>query len=155
MKDDSIYVVMPAYNEEENIETVVRAWYPVLQGKAETSRMVIADSGSVDSTREILVKLQKELPQLEILKDTEKQHGPKLIALYKYGLYSSIGNGSLYKIELKHVEPTNSTIINKVTSGFESFILFSFIPFINNSWSVRSFFSSLPFFSYIFKTVLL
>ena len=27
MKMDSIYVVMPAYNEEENIEAVVRQWY--------------------------------------------------------------------------------------------------------------------------------
>lgn len=31
MKMDSIYVVMPAYNEEENIEAVVRQWYPVLE----------------------------------------------------------------------------------------------------------------------------
>lgn len=85
-KMDSLYVVMPAYNEEENIKDVVKQWYPVLQGKSEQSRLVIADSGSVDATHDILVELQKEYPQLVILPDTLKQHGPKLIAMYKYAI---------------------------------------------------------------------
>ncbi len=79
---------MPAYNEEQNIEAVVRAWYPVLEGKDRNSRLVIADSGSTDSTHGILTDLQKELPQLEILADTGRQHGPKVIALYKYAIRS-------------------------------------------------------------------
>lgn len=81
---DSIYVVMPAYNEEETIRDVVEQWYPILEGKAENSRLVIADSGSKDKTHEILMNLQREFPKLEILENTQKQHGPKLIALYKY-----------------------------------------------------------------------
>ena len=87
-KTDSLYIVMPAYQEEENIEEVVRAWYPVLEGKSESSRIVIADSGSTDGTHEILVKLQKEFAQLEILENTGKQHGPKLLALYQYAISS-------------------------------------------------------------------
>lgn len=83
---NSVYVVMPAYNEEENMETVVRAWYPILEGKSEKSRLVIADSGSVDKTHAILENLKKEFPKLEILSDTGKQHGPKVIALYKYAI---------------------------------------------------------------------
>lgn len=80
----SLYIVMPAYNEESNIESVVSQWYPVLNGKSSDSRLVIADSGSTDSTHEILVNLLKKYPQLEILSDTEKQHGPKVLALYRY-----------------------------------------------------------------------
>lgn len=83
---DILYVVMPAYNEEENIETVVRQWMPVLKGKSVESKIVIADSGSGDRTHEILTDLQKEFKQLEILPDTEKQHGPKLMALYSYSI---------------------------------------------------------------------
>lgn len=85
---DSLYIVMPAYNEEENIEDVVKQWYPVLNGKDEKSRLVIADSGSQDKTHEILVDLQKQYSQLEILTDTMKQHGPKVIALYDYAIKS-------------------------------------------------------------------
>lgn len=83
---DTLYIVMPAYNEEENIERAVRQWYPLLEGKSDASRLVIADSGSADNTHRILLSLQNELPQLEILEDTLKQHGPKLIALYNYAI---------------------------------------------------------------------
>lgn len=83
---NSIYIVMPAYNEEENIESVVRSWYPLLEGKEKTSRLVVADSGSTDHTHEILLKMQQELPQLEILSDTGRYHGDKVWALYDYSI---------------------------------------------------------------------
>lgn len=79
---------MPAYNEEENIEQVIKAWYPLIEeeDRADTSRLVVADSGSSDRTHEILMELQKNYPKLQILADTEKQHGPKVLALYKYAI---------------------------------------------------------------------
>lgn len=79
---------MPAYNEEENIEQVIKAWYPLIEeeDRADTSRLVVADSGSSDRTHEILIELQKNYPKLQILADTEKQHGPKVLALYKYAI---------------------------------------------------------------------
>lgn len=83
---DSLFIVMPAYNEESNIEKVVSLWYPLLEGKGEDSRLVIADSGSTDHTHEILLKLQKEYPKLVILSNTGRQHGPKVIALYDYAI---------------------------------------------------------------------
>ena len=81
-----LYIVMPAYNEEKNIESVVRQWYPILEGKSEESRLVVADAGSQDKTHEILLELQKEYSKLEILTDSGKQHGPKVIALYEYAI---------------------------------------------------------------------
>lgn len=83
---NTLYIVMPAYNEQENIEAVVKAWYPILEGKSELSRMVIADSGSTDATHTILRKMKKQYPKLEVLKDTGKFHGPKVIALYDYAI---------------------------------------------------------------------
>ena len=101
---DSIYVVMPAYNEENNIEKTVKEWYAVLDGKNKASKLVIADSGSTDSTHDILEKLQKSYPQLEILSDTGKQHGPKLIALYNY----AIANGADYIFQTDSDGQTNA-----------------------------------------------
>ena len=79
---------MQAYNEEENIEQVIKSWYPLIEeeDRADTSRLVVADSGSSDRTHEILMELQKNYPKLQILVDTEKQHGPKVLALYKYAI---------------------------------------------------------------------
>lgn len=83
---DKLFIVMPAYNEEDNIEAVVRAWYPIIDAIGNDSKFVVADSGSSDQTHSILQKLQLAFPQLEILSETEKQHGPKVIALYNYAI---------------------------------------------------------------------
>ena len=72
---DSLYIVMPAYNEEEIIESVVRQWYGLLGGKSEDSRLVVASSGSLDATNTILENLMNEMPQLVVLKDTDRYHG--------------------------------------------------------------------------------
>lgn len=87
---DSLYIVMPAYNEEENIENVISKWYPILDDKADNSKLVIADSGSSDKTHEILIELKKKYPKLEILTDTNRYHGPKVIALYKHAIENNI-----------------------------------------------------------------
>lgn len=59
---NSLYIVMPAYNEEANIESVVKQWYPILEmSKSDESRLVIADNGSTDSTHQILLDLQKNM----------------------------------------------------------------------------------------------
>lgn len=83
---DTLYIVMPAYNEEANIEAVIADWYPVLQGKSEFSRLVVADSGSTDSTHSLLLTLMGQYPLLRVISNTQKQHGPKVIALYRYAI---------------------------------------------------------------------
>lgn len=91
-KSDSLYIVMPAYNEEANIEQTVIDWYQILEGedKSDSSRIVIADSGSNDDTHKILQGIKKEYPKLHILNNTGKQHGPKVIALYDYAIKNNI-----------------------------------------------------------------
>ena len=89
---DTLFIVMPAYNEKENIENVFKQWYPILKDKNINSKLVIADSGSTDGTHEILENFQKKYPQLEILTNTNKQHGPKIIALYSYAIKHNRGH---------------------------------------------------------------
>lgn len=83
---EKLFVVLPAYNEMENIAEVVREWYPVLEGKSNDSRMVIADGGSTDSTLDILYGLQKKFPKLEVFLKPDTDHGTKLIFLYDYAI---------------------------------------------------------------------
>lgn len=94
---------MPAYNEEANIKETVKAWYRILDGKNDSSRLVVADSGSKDATHEILVALQRDYPKLEILENTDRQHGPKVIALYDY----AIKNGADYIFQTDSDGQTN------------------------------------------------
>ena len=83
---ETLYIVMPAYNEEANIRTVVAEWYPMLKFGSDRSRMVISDGGSRDRTLEILWEMQQEYPQLEVLPRPGTDHGTKVILLYKYAI---------------------------------------------------------------------
>lgn len=114
---------MPAYNEEENIEQVIKSWYPLIEeeDRADTSRLVVADSGSSDRTHEILIKLQKNYPKLQILVDTEKQHGPKVLALYKY----AIAQGADYIFQTDsdgQTDPTEFENFWKMTEEYDLII---------------------------------
>ena len=83
---DTLYIVMPAYNEEKNIAAVVREWYNVLRFGSEDSRMVIADGGSKDNTLQMLYDLQKEFPKLVVQSRPGTDHGTKVIGLYQYAI---------------------------------------------------------------------
>ena len=100
---DSLYITIPAYNEEANIEAVVSSWYKILGFASENSKLVVADSGSTDGTHDKLLEMQKTMPKIEILSDTLKQHGPKLIAMYDY----AIKNGADYIFQTDSDGQTN------------------------------------------------
>lgn len=82
----TLYIVMPVYNEEENIRSVVKEWYPVLQNGDDNSRMIISDGGSKDNTLNILLELQKTYPKLTVIPKPGTDHGTKVIFLYKYAI---------------------------------------------------------------------
>ncbi len=50
MKHDFLYIIMPAYNEEANIEKVIGHWYPIVEKIGGESRLVVLNDGSLDDT---------------------------------------------------------------------------------------------------------
>lgn len=85
---DVLYIVMPAYNEEENIENTVKQWYPIVEkhngdGK---SRLVVFNDGSKDGTLEKGKSLMKKYPLFEMIDKPNQGHGPTLIMAYNYAI---------------------------------------------------------------------
>lgn len=83
---DKLYIVIPAYNEKENIEMIAREWHDVVVKASAQSRIVIIDDGSKDSTYEKLQELQKELSQLEGITKSNGGHGATILFGYHYAL---------------------------------------------------------------------
>lgn len=83
---DNLYIVIPAYNEEENIVAVAREWHQVVENIGKSSRLVIINDGSRDNTYQILKDLQKELPQLTALTKPNGGHGATVLYGYRYAL---------------------------------------------------------------------
>lgn len=81
-----LYIVMPAYNEEANIEKVVEEWHPVVEKIGNGSRLVIVDDGSKDATFAKLQNLTKEYSCLEPITKPNSGHGSTLLFAYSYAL---------------------------------------------------------------------
>ena len=75
MKHDSLYIIMPAYNEEKNIGTVIEQWYPVVERIGGESRLVILNDGSRDGTYEMIRKYQKKYERLIGIDKPNEGHG--------------------------------------------------------------------------------
>lgn len=86
MMNDNLYIVIPAYNEEENIESVAREWHEVVKNISPDSKLVIIDDGSKDSTYKKLCELSKDLPQLVPITKPNGGHGATVLYGYNYAL---------------------------------------------------------------------
>ena len=83
MKQDSLYIVMPAYNEEANITAVIEEWYPVVEKVGGDSRLMIVNDGSKDKTYQIMRDLREKYPRLLTINKKNEGHGPAVLSAYK------------------------------------------------------------------------
>ena len=85
---DILYVVIPAYNEEKNIENCINDWYPIVErynidGR---SRLIIVDDGSTDNTALLLKDAEKNKPLLKYLVKNNGGHGAAVLYGYRYAI---------------------------------------------------------------------
>ena len=85
---DKLYIVIPAYNEEANIEKVIDDWYPVVEKVGGESRLIIINDGSKDNTYEIMQKLkeEKKLAMFEPMTKDNSGHGATILFGYNYAI---------------------------------------------------------------------
>lgn len=102
---EKFYFVMPAYNEAENIESVVRDWYPVIEeiNREHEAYLMIANDGSKDNTYEIMKNLKKEYPYFIPIDKANSGHGATLLFLY----HKAIEEGADYIFQTDSDGQTN------------------------------------------------
>ena len=83
---ETLYIVMPAYNESENIEKTLDQWYPVVEKIGGESRLVVFDDGSKDDTYALMCAYAKQHPLLVPQTKKNSGHGATLIEAYRYAL---------------------------------------------------------------------
>lgn len=88
MKRDCLYIIMPAYNEEENIGQVIENWYPVIERTGGESRLVIINDGSRDGTYRKIQEYEKKYPRLVGIDKKNEGHGPTILRGYHYAVQS-------------------------------------------------------------------
>lgn len=83
---EKLYIVIPAYNERENIRRVIEQWYPIVERTGADSRLVIVNDGSKDDTYEIMQECAVDKPQFVPLTKENGGHGATVLHAYKYAL---------------------------------------------------------------------
>jgi dolichol-phosphate mannosyltransferase len=87
------WLILPTYDEAENIELIVRAARDVLQEAApDAFRILVVDDGSPDGTGDIADRLAAELPEVGVLHRTERAGlGPAYLAGFAHALDQGAG----------------------------------------------------------------
>ena len=85
---NKLYIVMPAYNEEANIEDTLDSWYPVIEkySASRESRLVVVDDGSKDNTYEMMKEYAETHPLFIPLTKPNGGHGSTVIYAYDYAI---------------------------------------------------------------------
>lgn len=91
------WLVLPTYNEAENVEPFVRAVLPRLAEAAPEHRVLIVDDSSPDGTGEIADRLAAELAEVEVLHRPAKQG---LGRAYLAGFARALAGGAELVLEM-------------------------------------------------------
>ncbi|MCD2256940.1 glycosyltransferase family 2 protein [Agrilactobacillus fermenti] len=86
MQEDKLIIVMPAYNEAENIAEVVKEWHQLLQQVSPTGKLLVVNDGSKDQTLTILEQLKTAYAQLEVVDKPNSGHGATILLGYQRAL---------------------------------------------------------------------
>ena len=91
------WLVLPTYNEAENLEKIVRASLPQLAKATPDHRILVVDDGSPDGTGEIADRLAAELEPVEVLHRTAKEG---LGRAYLAGFERALASGADLLLEM-------------------------------------------------------
>ena len=83
---EKLYIVMPAYNEEETIQSVILQWYPIIEKIGGGSKLIIIDDGSKDKTYEIMKMEAQSKPNFIPITKKNAGHGATLLYGYHYAI---------------------------------------------------------------------
>ncbi|MEN6521854.1 MAG: dolichyl-phosphate beta-glucosyltransferase [Armatimonadota bacterium] len=116
---DNIYlsVVIPAYNEERNLDGTVRGIWAYLRDLGLTYEILIVNDGSLDSTKDIAKKLSNELSFVRMIDCSSNQGKGSAV---RTGMLEASGERILFT-DADHATPIQElpALMSALDAGFE------------------------------------
>jgi glycosyltransferase involved in cell wall biosynthesis len=120
-----VAVVVPTYNEADNIETLLRA----VRKELPFAEVLVIDDGSPDGTSELAAALADELGSIEVVRRATKDG---LGAAYRAGLRVAIGRGAEICVQmdadLSHDPTMLPALVSVVEHGADLAIGSRYVP---------------------------
>ena len=124
------WLILPTYNESENVEAIVLAASGTLAGAApEGFRVLVVDDGSPDGTGEIADRLAREHDWLEVLHRTEKNGiGPAYLAGFRHALDRGAGYVLEMDSDFSHDPADLARLLDAVRGGADLALGSRYVP---------------------------
>jgi len=90
MENDKLYIVMPAYNEQDNIDSVIAEWYPIVESIGNDSKLMVVNDGSRDNTYQRLLDLKTRYSHLIAIDKPNSGHGSTCLFAYKKAIEENV-----------------------------------------------------------------
>jgi len=118
-------VVIPTYNESENIDRVLRR----VRGALPDATVLVVDDGSPDGTGDIAEKVGTEIGNIELLRRTEKSGlGSAYRAGFRWGLDRGFDVCIEMDADLSHDPDALPDLVAPLGKGFELVIGSRYVP---------------------------
>jgi dolichol-phosphate mannosyltransferase len=124
------WLILPTYNEAENIEAIVAAAGEVLAAAApEGFRVLVVDDGSPDGTGRIADRLTEEHDWMEVLHRTEKNGiGPAYLAGFRHALDHGAGYAMEMDSDFSHDPADLARLLQAVHDGADLALGSRYVP---------------------------
>src|SRR3989338_7377483 len=70
---ESLSIIVPMYNEEQNAENVIRSLNAGLNKVVDKYEIIVVESGSIDNTRKIVENLSKKYKNIRLITQKRKE----------------------------------------------------------------------------------
>ncbi len=124
------WLILPTYNEAQNIEAIAAAAGEVLAGAApEGFRILVVDDGSPDGTGRIADRLASEHDHVRVLHRTEKNGiGPAYLAGFRYALEHDAGLVFEMDSDFSHDPGDLARLLDAVRAGADLALGSRYVP---------------------------
>ncbi len=120
-----VLVVLPTYNESENIDRVLRR----IRDALDEATVLVVDDGSPDGTADIAERLGKELGNIEILRRHEKSGlGSAYRAGFRWGLERGFDACVEMDADLSHEPEALPGLVGALSPGCELAVGSRYVP---------------------------
>lgn len=82
----TLAVVIPLYNEQDNIFPLLEDWLPVFKATEAAFRIIFIDDGSTDQGPARLRRILEEKDSIEVITQANAGHGPAILKGYRLAL---------------------------------------------------------------------
>ncbi len=124
------WLILPTYNEAENIEAIVAASAAVLdRASRDGFRVLVVDDGSPDGTGEIADRMAAEHDYLEVLHRAEKNGiGPAYLAGFRHALKAGAGYVMEMDSDFSHDPADLARLLQAIYSGADLALGSRYVP---------------------------